>query len=51
MSACAQKAKISVAGGIKAETVPEYAVYAPEVLIVGSGICQDREKTWMELPY
>ena len=39
MSACAQKAKISVAGGIKAETVPEYAAYAPEVLIVGSGIC------------
>ena len=39
MSACAKTAKISVAGGIKAETVPEYAVYAPEVLIVGSGIC------------
>ena len=45
MSACAQKAKISVAGGIKAETVPEYAVYAPEVLIVGSGICHAEDPT------
>ena len=39
MSACARKAKISVAGGIKAETVADYAAFGPEVLIVGSGIC------------
>lgn len=39
MSACAKKAKISVAGGIKPSTIPAYAAYNPEVLIVGSGIC------------
>ena len=33
-----RSAKISVAGGIKPETVPEYAALKPEVLIVGSGI-------------
>ena len=31
-------AKISVAGGISADTTPEYAALKPEVLIVGSGI-------------
>lgn len=33
-----RNAKISVAGGISAETTPEYAALNPEVLIVGSGI-------------
>ena len=31
-------AKISVAGGIHADSVAEYAALKPEVLIVGSGI-------------
>lgn len=39
MAAAVQKAKISVAGGIKAETVCSYAAYGPEVMIVGGGIC------------
>lgn len=39
MSACVRKAKISVAGGIKPATIPQYAAYRPEVLIVGSAIC------------
>lgn len=39
MAGCCKKAKISVAGGIKADTVPQYAAYKPEVLIVGGGIC------------
>ena len=39
MSACAKKAKISVAGGIKPSTIPDYAAYRPEVMIVGGGIC------------
>ena len=38
MSACAKKAKLSVAGGIRPETVAEYAAYRPEVMIVGGGI-------------
>jgi len=38
MRACAQRAKISVAGGIRSETVPDYAACRPEVLIVGGGI-------------
>lgn len=38
MTACAKKAKISVAGGIRTETVAEYAAYRPEVVIVGGGI-------------
>ena len=43
MSALAKKAKISVAGGIKPETIPAYAAYNPEVLIVGSGICHAKD--------
>lgn len=39
MAAAAKSAKISVAGGIKADTVKDYAVYKPDVLIVGGGIC------------
>ena len=39
MSACARRAKISVAGGIGPETAARYAACRPEVLIVGSGIC------------
>ena len=39
MSAAAQKAKISVAGGIHADTVKDYIEYRPDVLIVGGGIC------------
>ena len=38
MTACAQRAKISVAGGIRPDTVAEYAAYRPEVVIVGGGI-------------
>ena len=38
MTACAKKAKISVAGGIRPETVAEYAACGPEVVIVGGGI-------------
>ena len=38
MTACAKKAKISVAGGIRPETVAVYAAYRPEVVIVGGGI-------------
>lgn len=39
MSAAAKKAKISVAGGIHADTVKDYIKYHPDVLIVGGGIC------------
>lgn len=39
MRSAAKSAKISVAGGIHADTVKDYAVYHPDVLIVGSGIC------------
>ena len=39
MSAAAQKAKISVAGGIHADTVKDYIEYRSDVLIVGGGIC------------
>ena len=39
MSAAAKKAKISVAGGIHADTVKDYIEYHPDVLIVGGGIC------------
>lgn len=39
MSSCAEKAKISVAGGISVETIDEYVRYNPEVVIVGGGIC------------
>ena len=39
MSAAAKKAKISVAGGIHADTVKAYIEYHPDVLIVGGGIC------------
>jgi 3-hexulose-6-phosphate synthase len=38
MTACAKRAKISVAGGIRPDTVAEYAAYRPEVVIVGGGI-------------
>ena len=38
MTACAKRAKISVAGGIRPETAAEYAACRPEVLIVGGGI-------------
>ena len=38
MTACAKRAKISVAGGIRPETVAEYAACGPEVVIVGGGI-------------
>ena len=38
MTACAKRAKISVAGGIRPETATEYAACRPEVLIVGGGI-------------
>ncbi len=38
MTACTQRAKISVAGGIRPDTVAEYAAYRPEVVIVGGGI-------------
>lgn len=38
MAACAKTAGISVAGGISAETLPEYAAYRPDIVIVGSGI-------------
>ena len=38
-----RSAKISVAGGIKPETVPEYAALKPEVLIVGSGIAHAKD--------
>lgn len=43
MSACRRSAKISVAGGIQAESVQEYAALRPDVLIVGSGICHAKE--------
>ena len=43
MSALAKRAKISVAGGIVPETIPAYAAYRPEVLIVGSGICHAKD--------
>ena len=39
MSSFRKSAKISVAGGIKAENVAEYAALKPNVMIVGSGIC------------
>lgn len=39
MAGCCRKAKISVAGGISADTAAQYIQYQPEVLIVGSGIC------------
>ena len=39
MAAAAKSAKISVAGGIHADTVKNYAVFKPDVLIVGGGIC------------
>ena len=39
MAAAAKSAKISVAGGIHADTVKDYAVFKPDVLIVGGGIC------------
>ena len=39
MKACAKRAKISVAGGIRPETLADYAALRPEVLIIGSGIC------------
>ena len=38
MTACAAAARIWVAGGIRPETVPEYAACRPGVLIVGGGI-------------
>ncbi len=38
MSRVAKKAKVSVAGGISVKTIEEYKEYAPEVVIVGSGI-------------
>ena len=36
--ACAARAEISVAGGIRLETVPAYAALGPDVLIVGGAI-------------
>ena len=38
MSNTATKAKVSVAGGISVKTIDEYKNYAPDVVIVGSGI-------------
>lgn len=38
MSSTATKAKVSVAGGISVKTIDEYKKYAPDVVIVGSGI-------------
>ena len=38
MSRVTKKAKVSVAGGISVKTIEEYKEYAPEVVIVGSGI-------------
>lgn len=43
MSACSKKAKISVAGGISADSVENYAQYRPDVLIVGGGICHAKD--------
>lgn len=39
MAGVRKSAKISVAGGICADTVGSYAQYQPDVLIVGGGIC------------
>lgn len=51
MSKYCSKAKISVAGGISAQTTPEYAVLHPEVLIVGGGIthAEDQIKAAREI--
>lgn len=38
MSSTATKAKVSVAGGISVKTIDKYKKYAPDVVIVGSGI-------------
>lgn len=38
MKAAAQKAKVSVAGGISRDTLPAYKEYEPDVIIIGSGI-------------
>lgn len=35
---CAKRAKISVAGGITVETLPDYLALEPDVIIVGGGI-------------
>lgn len=43
MKAHAKKAKISVAGGINAETIPMYAKERPDVMIVGGGICHAKD--------
>lgn len=43
MTACSKNAKISVAGGIKAETVSKYVAHHPAVLIVGGGICHAKD--------
>ena len=38
MSACVKTAKISVAGGITVDTLPDYLACRPEIVIVGGGI-------------
>ena len=38
IKACAKHAEVSVAGGIRLETIPAYAALAPDVLIVGGAI-------------
>lgn len=38
IKSCARRAEISVAGGIRLETVPDYAALEPDVLIVGGAI-------------
>lgn len=43
MTACCKKAAILVAGGISEETVKEYAMLKPEILIAGSGICHAKD--------
>lgn len=39
----AKFAKVSVAGGISVQTIPEYAEVKPDVLIVGSGITHSQD--------
>lgn len=38
IKAAVKRAGISVAGGISADTLPQYREYEPEIIIVGSGI-------------
>lgn len=43
MTAVATTAKVSVAGGIAANTVPSYKALRPDILIVGSGITHAKD--------